>query len=289
MAKTYGKWEVIESIGEGGQAHILKVRRTDRPDDREYALKRVRNRERLGRFEREIGVVRAKLRNKPGIIWIVDADLTGEKPFLVMPYYPRGNAKDAGVLKWPIEDRFEFFLGILEAMQKAHGNKITHRDLKPENILVDDEKRPVVSDFGICFVEGGERFTVTGEVVGSRGFSAPEIEAGREDLVSPRSDVYSLGKLLYWICCGSVPPRESHREQRYELHRHDPRFELVSELLDQMITEDPKQRFPSAGSVESGLRQKLEWFKRVSNYPSGKLRHRCQFCGLGTYALIGSP
>jgi serine/threonine protein kinase len=92
-----------------------------------------------------------------------------------------------------------------------------------------------VGDFGLCFFEEtGERFTLLEEAVGPRWYMAPELESGRVGTVLPASDVYSLGKLLYWMLATRIFARERHRELEYDLSRDPSDFgmRLVYELLD---------------------------------------------------------
>jgi len=102
---------------------------------------------------------------------------------------------------------------------------VVHRDIKPENILSTFETTPVVGDFGICFVDDDEHLTITEEVMGARFYCAPELRDGRlQPGIPPQAaDVYSLGKLLYWMLSyGRIFDREDHRKDEYLLGKHDP-------------------------------------------------------------------
>jgi serine/threonine protein kinase len=297
MAKVYGdRWEAIESLDEGGQAHVFRVRDKQNPSQ-EYALRRLKNDKRTGRFEREIEAVR-KL-DDPGIIKIVDFSVEAPAPYYVMELVHGGNL--AGRVKSYEGDlvrSLDLFCRICEAVAAAHLAGIVHRDLRPENILfrTRDDDQPVVSDFGICWIEDGARFTATEEAVGARYFTAPELEAGRAEEVTAAADVYGLGKLLYYtITGGSHVPREAHRHERYDLRQvfkhlglgtlHNIQMEYVSELLDGMIIEDPRQRSSNVAEIGEAAavakRLVAEGF-----YPMAE-HMPCKFCGEGIYKPHG--
>ncbi|MFI5322988.1 MAG: protein kinase [Thermodesulfobacteriota bacterium] len=112
------------------------------------------------------------------------------------------------------------FQQICEGVAYAHTKGVIHRDLKPDNIFLRTRKGPVVvGDFGICYLEqDGKRITLTDEAVGPRNFIAPELEDGRLELISTKCDVYSLGKILYWLLSGGkIFSREKHREPQFDL------------------------------------------------------------------------
>jgi serine/threonine protein kinase len=107
---------------------------------------------------------------------------------------------------------------IARALQSAHAARIIHRDVKPENILFPGEDHPIwVADFGICLIQArGQRNTREGEVVGPIAFMAPELEAGGQLAVTPAADIYSLGKVIYYMITGGVRMwRERLHEEAY--------------------------------------------------------------------------
>lgn len=156
----------------------------------------------------------------------------------------------------------------------------------------------VVGDFGICHVEDGERFTLTEEAVGPRGFMAPEVEEGRQAEVTLACDVYSLGKLLYWMLTGKVVPRESYREKGRDLKGYlldsvtgwnNIYLEHVNRLLDLMIVHDPQER-RSLSNLLILLRRTIRLVEKEYNPISDSVPQLCQYCGEGVYrALPTSP
>ena len=190
-------------------------------------------------------------------------------------------------------ERLRFFRKICDAVAEAHRKGIVHRDIKPENILLKTGLIPVVGDFGICFLTdrepGSERLTEPYRVMASRWFGAPEAKNGRVDEVKPSADVYSLGKLLYWIICGETFEREEHRTPRYALDQEgslDPTFELISRLLDKAITASPAERTQSAIDLLSELDQLIEVIEAGGHAIGIDVRQRCIFCARGRYAVM---
>jgi serine/threonine protein kinase len=153
----------------------------------------------------------------------------------------------------------------------------------------------VVGDFGICYLEDdGSRLTITEEAVGPRHFMAPELEDGRIGAVSPKSDTYSLGKLLYWLLSGGKAfGREKHRELLWDLRGRNEDSQLgwdniymehVNRLLDVMIAHDPDKR----RNVRTVIGLSAKVAKRVEKEftpITPDAVHPCTYCGYGIYEL----
>ena len=209
------RWRVVESIGEGGQAHTYLVR--DVADESNaYVLKRLKNLNRRDRFDREIAALRRI--DSAHVPKLVDVGEHGGRPFLVTPYA----GMDLTKMDLPSDA-----VGVLALFRQAvmgvaagHEAGLIHRDIKPNNIVVDSEGVLSVVDFGICgdAAEGEVVLTTMDEGFGNRAFAAPECEPGSVDTASPASDVYSLGKLLYWLLTGgALVLRESVNADRLQL------------------------------------------------------------------------
>ena len=115
------------------------------------------------------------------------------------------------------DDVYDYFRDVVEAVVAAHAVGIVHRDIKPDNVVIDSsspKRRAFLIDFGICQFEEGEGFrTTVDEPLGNRSFAAPELELGSGLEPGQKSDVYSLGKLLYWcVTGGRFFPREALSE-----------------------------------------------------------------------------
>jgi serine/threonine protein kinase len=283
----YGKWEIESSLSEGGQGRTFIVYDESDSKKSKFVLKRLKDVRRLGRFKDE---VRAGLQfNHRNIARIVDYDLDSEKPYLVTEFYGGGTLLDLDLNKFTGLDRLRMFEQISDAVWFAHSNSptIIHRDLKPENIFIkDDGVTPVVGDFGICFIDDqGERFTLLDEAVGARRYTAPEIEDGRLDLVQPAADVYSLGKLLYFMLARQVFSREQHREPRWDLTKlgDDNIYHFVNDLLDRMIVADPGGRLPQAGQVSDEVRTIIRLLEAGGHPLDFSIPQQCAYCANGHY------
>lgn len=296
MAQTFGdRWQIIADLPEGGQAFPYLVRDLKGSGDTKYVLKRLKNINRLDRFIREIEAIRNL--NHENIVKLVDFDLQAEKPYLVTEFCSGGNLNDSPPF-WmdDLDIAFELFDQILAGVSHAHNNNIIHRDIKPENIFLRSETGPaVVGDFGICFIEeDGNRLTLVDEAVGPRLFIAPELEDGRVNEVSKKSDVYSLGKLLYWLVSGkTIFSREKHREDNFDLKTRNDNtiygweniyLEHVNRILDLMVVEDPDSR----RNIENIriLTNRARILVNKEYTPIDKnIPKPCQYCGTGRYLL----
>jgi len=277
---------VIKSLSEGGQAHAFIVERE--PSDGEHVLKRLKNLNRVGRFRAE---VTAGLQlSHPNVLRVVDA--TGledtEKPWMVTEFCLKGALSRAGVVQLPLEQKLTLFAGICEGVAHAHGKNIIHRDLKPDNIFLRDDGTPVVGDFGLCFfTEDGERLTLTEEAVGSRYFTAPELEDGRAGEITPRADVYSMGKILYWLMTGKVFSREKQRSKEFFFadRLNGSRDYLIYEFLDRTIVAEPGGRLASGIELVAEIKVLQRRLAMQAHVIDKNAPQPCSYCGLGSYVF----
>lgn len=296
MSQIYGdRWEVKESLGEGGQAHTFLVIDTNGGSDTLYVLKRLKNKNRIERFKREVEAVRNL--NHENIVRLIDFNLETDKPYLVTEYCTGGSLSRAYPY-WnesPIK-ALELFEQICVGIVHAHSNGIIHRDIKPDNIFLRGDKGPaVIGDFGICYVEeNGSRLTILDEAVGPALFIAPELEDGRLDNISNKCDIYSLGKLLYWLLSGGkIFSREKHRDPVWDLKGNNNDkltgwnniyMEHVNRLLDLMIIGNPEQR-RTAENILILSRQTKRLVEKEFTPISKEIRQPCKYCGQGFYVL----
>lgn len=233
MAKVYGeRWQLVDrpELGRGGQGMVFRVKDQSGAHQGEFALKRVPDVNRRKQFLNEIEAIK-RLTNPeshqahPNVISLIDhsaLDDTGkpEMQFLVMPIANGGDLGDVGRLslyKDSIDAVLQVAKQVAGALSAAHAAKIIHRDVKPENILFTGRGHELwLSDFGICLIREAPRVTEPPEVMGPRAFMAPELEQGGQLDVRPSADIYSLGKVIfYMVSGGGILPRDRIHEEQF--------------------------------------------------------------------------
>lgn len=210
-----GPYELMRILGSGGMAEVWLARRADGAFKREVALKLPLLSRRRGdleaRFVRECDIL-AQLEH-PGIARLYDAGIDSDG----MPYLSMEYVQGETLLAWcdaratPIAERLKLFQQVLAAVRYAHDKQVIHRDLKPSNILVRHSGEIQLLDFGVAKLlepEGGPEGEGLSKVYGQAltpDYASPEVLAGASG--DPRSDVYSLGMVLYELLCGARPYR----------------------------------------------------------------------------------
>lgn len=288
LPKVYGgRWQIVNALelGRGGQGEVCRVKDLTGAYPGEYALKRVPNAKRRERFRREIEAIK-RLTNPetqqahPNIISLIDhsaLDGNGEhqKQFLVMPIANGGDLSDPGRLslyKDSIDGVLQVGKQVARALSAAHAAGIVHRDVKPANILFTGFGHELwLSDFGICLLCEAPRVTEPPEVVGPRVFMAPELEQGGQLEVTASVDIYSLGKVMFYMLSGGViVPRERLDEPQFrKVFAKDERYGLLEILLSQMICAQD-QRIQDADEVIRHIEKIETWGKNARLLPIGE-------------------
>jgi WD40 repeat protein/serine/threonine protein kinase len=275
---TIGPYRLIEKLGEGGMG-IVWLARQEHPIRREVALKVVKpgtdSAQVLSRFDTERQAL--AILSHPNIATVYDAGLTDDgRPYFAMEYVPGSPITTfADLRELPIAARLELFLQLCDAVEHAHQKGVLHRDLKPANILVQDrDGRPVVKviDFGVAKALGPalslERTaTQIGSLVGTPEYMSPEQAGLTESGVDTRTDIYSLGLVLYELLVGALPfdAGELRRKALLEVLRvirEDEPPRLASRLTSQTdaeIKEIAKRRLTEPRALVRQLRGDLEW------------------------------
>jgi beta-lactam-binding protein with PASTA domain/predicted Ser/Thr protein kinase len=198
------RYRLDQKIGSGGMADVWLAEDTEL--DRNVAIKILhdrfaQDREFVQRFQREAQSA-AGLQH-PNVVGIFDRGAFRDTYFIAMEYVDGPSLKDLVKGGMDAKDAIDFTRQILAAARFAHRKGIVHRDLKPQNVLIDAEGRVRVADFGIARAGENSDITATGSVMGTAQYISPEQAQGKP--TTPRSDIYSIGVILYEALTGRVP------------------------------------------------------------------------------------
>jgi eukaryotic-like serine/threonine-protein kinase len=258
-----GRYRIVRKLGAGGMADVYLAE--DQELGRRVAIKILNGRHAnddqfIERFRRE--AKNAAALNHPNIVSIYDRGEAEDTYYIAMEYLDGRTLKElvVGHGQAPVRVAVEYARQILSALRFAHRHGIVHRDIKPHNVLVDREGRVKVTDFGIARA-GTSQMTETGSIVGTAQYLSPEQAKGGE--VDQRSDLYSLGIVLYELLTGKTPfegdtPVEiamkhlSTPPQPPSKLRPDIPHELDLVVL-RALAKDPDDRYQSADEMEGDL------------------------------------
>jgi eukaryotic-like serine/threonine-protein kinase len=284
-----GKFELLEPLGSGSFGEVYRARDTQL--NRELAVK-IPRRDRLAteagaeRFLREARHA-ARLRH-PGIVPVFEAGKIDGTYYLACALVEGGTLRarlNAGPV--PYRQSAEIVAHVAEALDYAHREGIIHRDVKPANILFDSEDRPCLADFGLAKSAATDAtLTIDGARTGTPAFMSPEQIAGDNRRVDARSDIYSLGVVLYELLTGQLPFLGRGRMLEIEVLNDEPRpprrldervpIDLESICLKAM-TKEPSGRYSSAGDMAADLRRYLAGEPVVAR-PVGRCRRAVRWC-----------
>ena len=201
-----GRYEIHELIGIGGMANVYRC--TDTIDDREVAIKILKdeflnNEEFIRRFKNESKAI--AMLSHPNIVKVYDVSFGDMIQYIVMEYIDGITLKEyidrQGVIEW--KDVLHLTTQVLRALQHAHESGIVHRDIKPQNIMLLQDGTIKVTDFGIARFSDKATRTMTDQAIGSVHYIAPE--QARGDVTDGKTDIYSVGVMLYEMLTGKLP------------------------------------------------------------------------------------
>jgi serine/threonine protein kinase/tetratricopeptide (TPR) repeat protein len=275
--KSIGPYHLQRKLGEGGMGQVWLAEQTA-PIQRQVALKLIKagmyDDSVLQRFQSERQSL--AIMDHPSIAKVFDAGATPDgQPYFVMEYVPGLPITDyCDKKQLKIGERLELFIKACEGVQHAHQKAIIHRDLKPANILVqevDGEPLPRIIDFGLAkavapHIAGETLLTHVGGFVGTPGYMSPEqADPGAPD-VDTRTDVYSLGAVLYVLLTGSLPFDSKQRQKQpldevlRQLREDDPpRPSTKIDLKEESSTATAEMRGTAPKQLVSLLRGDLDW------------------------------
>ena len=267
--KLDGRYEIKEIIGVGGMANVYKA--YDSIDDRTVAVKILRdehmqNDELLRRFRNESKAI--AVLSHPNIVKVYDVSFNEDIQYIVMEHIDGITLKEyieqQKTLRW--KEAVHFTVQILRALQHAHDKGIVHRDIKPQNIMLLADGTIKVADFGIARFARASQQTVTDKAIGSVHYISPEQAKG--DVTDEKSDIYSVGVMLYEMTTGKLPfdaespvsvaikQIQSQPKLPHEINPNIP--EGLEDIIIRAMQKDPSKRYQSAAEM---LRD-IDEFKR---------------------------
>ncbi|MFJ2259126.1 protein kinase [Streptomyces sp. NPDC087844] len=246
------RYRLLSTLGEGGMGTVWRAR--DEVLRREVAIKEVRAPSGLStekiqrmytRLEREAWAA-ARI-TAPNVITVHDVVTDGDRPWIVMELVRGRSLAELISTQGALTPQETARIGVevLSALRAAHAADVLHRDVKPANVLLADDDRVILTDFGIAMVVGDTALTMTGEVVGSPEYLAPEQALGRA--LGPATDLWSLGVLLHTAVQGRSPFRQTSAlgtlravvdDEPPSPHRAGP----LTSVIDGLLRKDPAER-----------------------------------------------
>ena len=285
--KINDRYQIIKTIGEGGMANVylakdtildrnvaVKVLRGDLADDEKF----------VRRFQRE--ALSASKLNHPNIVEMYDVGEDDGRYYIVMEYVNgktlKSLVKKRGALTLP--EVIDIMSQLLSAIMCAHDSYIIHRDIKPQNVMILEDGRVKIMDFGIAMALNSNELTQTNSVMGSVHYLPPEQANGRGSTI--KSDIYSLGILMYELLTGKVPFKGDNaveiaikqmKEPIPSICKQNPDIpQSIENIVLRATAKNPKNRYDSAKEMYDDIKtalspEGLNQSKLVYKYPEHDL------------------
>ena len=270
IGRTIGRYRITEHLGRGGMAEVYKAYQPSL--DRYVAIKLMHafladDRDFLTRFEREAKVV-ATLRH-PNIVQVHDFDVQDGQYYMVMEFIDGVTLKtmlesmhERG--EWiGLDDAVNIVLSLGSALRYAHERGMVHRDVKPANVMITGEGHVILTDFGIAKILSTTNLTASGAMVGTPSYMSPEQGMGQPG--DERSDIYSLGVMLYQMAVGRLPFDADTPLAVVLKHINDPLpmpralkpdlSEDVERIILKALAKNPDDRYASVGEMTADLKR----------------------------------
>jgi hypothetical protein len=263
LSGQFGRYVLLEKLGEGGMGVVYKAQD---PLGRTVALKVMQpelraNPDFVQRFTREARL--AASLDHPNVVTVYDVGEHGGCHYFSMQFV-EGTSLDRVMAagRMPLDRAAEIVEQAAAALEAAHAKGIVHRDIKPQNILIDRENRVRITDFGIARAVEGSIYTTAGRLIGTPEYMSPEQASGHP--VDGRSDIYSLGVLLYQMATGTVPFSTPSPIGTAMQHVKDPPLpprrlrpdlpQAVERVIMRALEKDPQRRYQTPSALAGDLR-----------------------------------
>jgi len=263
------RYRLEAKLGSGGMSTVYLAR--DEVLDRPVAVKLMHlamteEPDQLERFNQEARAV-AKLSN-PNVVAVIDAGEDQGRPYIVLEYVQGETLKQriARVGALDATEALAYGLEVAQGLGVAHERNMVHRDVKPQNVLIDSTGRAKLTDFGIARELNDQGVTATGRVIGTTDYVAPEQAMGKD--IDPRSDIYSLGIVLFEMLTGDVPFEADNQIGVAMKHVNEelPDVQLIrpdisaasARVVDRATTKNPDDRYQTIEEMSDDLQAALE-------------------------------